>query len=175
MTVGILLGLWLCSRNEFEALLLIQLPRPGNRSSECLTIPQNKSRRNFLRTTAVAAAASTLTAQQADAAAGSNERLRIGFIGPGGRGFGAHVKKLCGLHADGRKIDLVGVAEVYENQRNKVAGYIKDKTGTDPGRYVDYGEMIEKENLDAVCIGTPDHWHHKPNDRCTQRRSSRLL
>jgi len=55
----------------------------------------------------------------------------------------------------------VAVAEVYEVQREKVSNYIEDKTGTKPAQYVDYGEMIEKENLDAVCIGTPDHWHHK--------------
>ncbi|MGB7324631.1 MAG: Gfo/Idh/MocA family oxidoreductase, partial [Rubripirellula sp.] len=124
----------------------------------------SKTRRDFLRQSASAAATASvvgLTAQRAQAAAGSNERMRIGFIGPGGRGFGAHVKSLCELHTAGRKIELVGVAEVYETQRNKVADHIKDKTGTDPGRYVDYGEMIEKENLDAVCIGTPDHWHHK--------------
>ena len=122
------------------------------------------SRRNFLQRSASAAAVASvvaLPAQRAQAAAGSNERMRIGFIGPGDRGFGAHVKSLCELHAEGRKIDLVGVAEVYEVQRNKVADYIKEKTGTAPNRYVDYGEMIEKENLDAVCIGTPDHWHHK--------------
>jgi predicted dehydrogenase len=122
------------------------------------------SRRKFLKASGAAAVTATtaaLTAKQSRAAAGSNERLRIGFIGPGGRGFGAHVKKLCALHGDGRKIELVGVAEVYEKQRNKVADYIKEKTGTDPGRYVDYNDMIEKENLDAVCIGTPDHWHHK--------------
>lgn len=123
----------------------------------------DNARRQFLKTSiAAAATASTagLSARSSSAAAGSNERLRIGFIGPGGRGFGAHVKKLCELHADGRAVDLVGVAEVYENQRNKVADYIREKTGTDPGRYVDYNEMIAKENLDAVCIGTPDHWHH---------------
>ena len=93
---------------------------------------------------AVAAAAGSIgiAAKNAKAAAGSNDRIRIGFIGPGSRGFGAHVKKLCALHKDGRKVDLVGVAEVYENQRDKVADYIKAKTGTDPGRYVDYGEMI---------------------------------
>ena len=125
---------------------------------------QNETRRDFLKSTAKATAAASvagMSARSAKAAAGSNERLRIGFIGPGGRGFGAHVKSLCKLHGEGRKIDLVGVAEVYETQRDMVADYIRDETGTDPGRYVDYTEMIEKENLDAVCIGTPDHWHHR--------------
>ncbi|MEM9366395.1 MAG: Gfo/Idh/MocA family oxidoreductase [Planctomycetota bacterium] len=126
--------------------------------------PVSTTRRQFMQRSATVAATTSvvgLSAQRAQAAAGSNERMRIGFIGPGGRGFRAHVGSLCELHNAGRKIELVGVAEVYENQRDKAADYIKEKTGTDPGRYVDYGEMIEKENLDAVCIGTPDHWHHK--------------
>lgn len=122
------------------------------------------SRRNFIKqsaTVAGAASAVGVAASRAQAVAGANERMRIGFIGPGGRGFGAHVKSLCTLHGDGRKVDLVAVAEVYKTQREKVASYIEDKTGTAPTQYVDYQEMIEKENLDAVCIGTPDHWHHK--------------
>lgn len=97
----------------------------------------------------------------ANATANANSRMRIGFIGPGGRGFDAHVKSLCQMRGDGSAIDLVGVAEVYQNQREMVADFIKDQTGIDPGRYVDYRDMIEKENLDAVCIGTPDHWHHR--------------
>ncbi|MEO1615658.1 MAG: Gfo/Idh/MocA family oxidoreductase [Planctomycetota bacterium] len=125
--------------------------------------PSSPNRRRFLASSATAAAISSVATLpgRANAAAKANERLRIGFIGPGGRGFGAHVKTLCDLHGEGRNIDLVGVAEVYETQRDMVADYIKDKTGTDPGRYVDYNDMIAKENLDAVCIGTPDHWHHK--------------
>ncbi|MFG0287737.1 MAG: Gfo/Idh/MocA family protein [Rhodopirellula sp. JB044] len=129
--------------------------------SEC-SPPAN--RRKFIKQSAGTAAVVSslgLTARRAEGAAGSNERMRIGFIGPGGRGFHAHVKSLCDLHASGRKVDLVGVAEVYKTQRDRVADYIKENTGTEPGRYVDYRDMIEKENLDAVCIGTPDHWHHK--------------
>lgn len=131
-------------------------PNPNNFSD-------SPSRRTFLKTgAAVGASVGTAVSMQRAAADDKpNERLRIGFIGPGGRGFGAHVRTLCELHGEGRKIDLVGVAEVYETQREMVGDYIKKKTGTDPNRYVDYNDMIEKENLDAVCIGTPDHWHHK--------------
>ncbi len=121
-------------------------------------------RRHFLKASAGVAAGAAITglsARRAEAAEGSNERMRIGFIGPGGRGFGAHVKTLAGLRKEGRAIDLVAVAEVYEVQRDKVADYIEKETGVAPAKYVDYTEMMEKENLDAVCIGTPDHWHHK--------------
>ncbi|HEX3871294.1 MAG TPA: twin-arginine translocation signal domain-containing protein, partial [Pirellulales bacterium] len=81
----------------------------------------NVSRRDFVKTAAAGAAAATIIAAPAAARAyGANERLRIGFIGPGGRGFGAHVKSLTKLKKDGANIDLVGVSEVYKEQEDKV-------------------------------------------------------
>ncbi len=122
----------------------------------------NVSRRGFLQAGGVVAAASTLALPTAPAsAAGSNGRLRIGFIGPGGRGYGAHVKSLCKLHTDGAKIDLVAAADVYEVHRDRAVDTIKKETGFDAKGYVDYRDMLAKEKLDAVCIGTPDHWHAK--------------
>lgn len=119
-------------------------------------------RRAAISSAAAASVTKFVTAPGRVAAAqNANQRMRIGFIGPGGRGFDAHVNSLCQMHRDGAAIDLVGVAEVYKTQREMVADFIKDQTGTDPARYVDYRDMIEKENLDAVCIGTPDHWHHR--------------
>ncbi|WP_164100765.1 Gfo/Idh/MocA family protein [Candidatus Laterigemmans baculatus] len=127
--------------------------------------PAQSDRRSFLKTSSTlaagAAALGSISAPAPASAADGNSRIRIGFIGPGGRGFGAHVKKLVELRKDGRKIDLVAVAEVYEVQRDKVADYIEKETGTPVAKYVDYRDMIAKENLDAVAIGTPDHWHAK--------------
>ncbi len=63
------------------------------------------SRRRFLAnsgTTAIAAgglAMAQTSAASASRVAGSNERLRIGFIGVGGRGFGAHVITLNTLQS----------------------------------------------------------------------------
>lgn len=122
------------------------------------------NRRSFLKTSSAAAAvaaASSFAAPARSRAAGSNERIRIGFIGPGGRGFGAHVKTLCNLHKEGAKIELVAAADVYSVAREKTLEHIKKETGFEATAYVDYTEMLEKENLDAVCIGTPDHWHAK--------------
>lgn len=125
---------------------------------------QPVDRRSFLKSSGAVAATATAwgTLSQTRARAqSSNENIRIGFIGPGGRGFGAHVKSLAKLKNEGANIELVAVAEVYSVQRDKVAEYIEAENGNTPAKYVDYLEMIEKENLDAVCIATPDHWHHK--------------
>lgn len=122
----------------------------------------NVNRRQFLATTgAAAAAASTLPnlSTAAGKAVGSNEKLRIGFVGIGGRGFGAHVKTLAGLKKDGANIELVAAADVYSVYRDKFEKYVKRQNGNAPNTYVDYRDMFDKEKLDAVCIGTPDHWH----------------
>jgi len=123
---------------------------------------KNVSRRDFVRTAAAGAAAAGLLAAPGPASAiGAGDRLRIGFIGPGGRGFGAHVKTLAKLRSEGANIDLVAVSEVYKMQEDKVCDYIEKETGTKPKRYLDYRDMLADKDVDAVCIGTPDHWHAK--------------
>ncbi|HEX3656666.1 MAG TPA: Gfo/Idh/MocA family oxidoreductase [Pirellulales bacterium] len=121
------------------------------------------SRRTFIRSTAGGVAAScavaqTLAAPQPRAA---NERLRIGFIGPGRRGFAAHVKPMVELRKLDQPIDLVAVCDVYSVHRDRAANFIQSETGTAPKTYVDYREMLADAKLDGVCIGTPDHWHAK--------------
>lgn len=129
--------------------------RRQNQSSDSV------SRRGFLGATAAGAAAAAAAPAPAAASANAGSRLRIGFIGPGGRGFNAHVKTLARLRSEGANIDLVAVSEVYKNQEDKVCSFIKQETGIEPKRYVDYTDMLADDSVDAVCIGTPDHWHHR--------------
>lgn len=121
---------------------------------------QGLTRRDFVQTTAAGLTAAGLLAAPAPArAVGANDRIRIGFIGPGGRGFGAHVKSLAEMRKNGANVDLVAVSEVYKAQEDTVCDYIKKETGFEAKRYVDYRDMLADPNVDAVCIGTPDHWH----------------
>ena len=119
------------------------------------------NRRDFLKTSSAAAVAGTaaVASTKAARAASANERIRIGFIGPGGRGFGAHVKSLAKLRNAGANIELAAVAEVYSVQREMVSDFIHKQNGNKPAQYEDYRRMIFREDLDAVAIGTPDHWH----------------
>ncbi len=122
------------------------------------------SRRNFVKGTTAGVAASVATLKNAASsvrAAGSNERLRIGVIGAGNRGFNALTKRLVGLRKKGRNIDLVSVADVYSVHRQRFVDYIKEQTGLTPKTYVDHQELLAQKDIDAVVIATPDHWHAK--------------
>jgi predicted dehydrogenase len=118
----------------------------------------NVSRRRFLTAT-TAAGAAALAAPRIARARQANERLRIGFIGPGRRGFSAHVKTLAKLRKEGVPVDLVAVNDVYQVNQERAADYIAANTGVKPAVYRDYRDMLAADAVDAVCIGTPDHWH----------------
>ncbi|MAG93446.1 MAG: oxidoreductase [Planctomycetaceae bacterium] len=122
------------------------------------------SRRGFLARSAggAAVAATGFVGARASARAkGANERIRIGVIGPGRRGFGTHVKSLTTLRKEGANIDLVAVNDVYSVHRDKTVDYITEQTGKKPRTFGDYRELLADGDVDAVCIATPDHWHAK--------------
>lgn len=112
------------------------------------------SRRNFVH----AAAASVALSQ---AARGANERARIGFVGVGARGFGGHVRRVAMLKEFGAAVDLAAVCDVYSTHRDRAVNYIKEQTGVEPKGYHEYRDLLGDNAIDAVFIGTPDHWHAK--------------
>jgi predicted dehydrogenase len=133
---------------------------------ESNTSPQTDvTRRNFLKTSGATTLAAGVIVNPGAAknarAADANDKIRIGFVGPGGRGFGAHVKTLTKLAVEGQPIELAAVCDVFNEHRDKAFYHISSETGKAPKRYEDYRDMYELEDLDAVCIGTPDHWHAK--------------
>jgi predicted dehydrogenase len=78
------------------------------------------------------------------------EALRMGIIGCGSRG-----EALMRIAAAHLHIQWVGICEVYDARLKKglsIAG--KDARG-----YKNYLELLDREELDAVIIATPDHWH----------------
>ncbi|MFN7828188.1 MAG: Gfo/Idh/MocA family protein [Acidobacteriota bacterium] len=83
---------------------------------------------------------------------GANERINIALIGCGDRGTAIWKKFL--LNQD---VNPVAVCDVYENFLNRAAA-------TAPGlkTYRDFREIIDRKDIDAVVIATPDHWHAIP-------------
>ncbi len=129
-------------------------------------MPQsNVSRRDFMKNTAAtaaaaSAAASMFTAPASARAQGANDRLRIGFIGVGGR-CQAHINAVLNMQAEGQPVQAVAVCDVFNKNRETSAAKIKQRGGNDPIVTGDYREILENPEIDIVCIATPDHWHAK--------------
>ncbi len=111
-------------------------------NSEVATV--NRERREFLK----AAAGTTALSQRR--VMGANDRIRLGGMGVGGR---ATYLLEQALKAGG--CELVAVADVYENRRAEV----RAKLAPAAGQYLDYRELLARGDIDAVVIGSPDHWH----------------
>jgi len=113
---------------------------------------QPLSRRAFL-----ASAAGTATALASRPASlwarvpGANDRLRIGVIGAGGRG--RYVTRTM-LKEPG--VEVVALADVFEGSLQEAR---KLATGGAPRIHRDYRRLLEDREVDAVVIGSPDHWH----------------
>jgi len=128
-----------------------------------MTKPQ-VTRRSFLSASAAGAASSgavgLLGAPAPSRAAGRNERVRVGFIGTGGRS-NAHLKAVLKMQQEKKGVEAAAVCDVFRVNREKAAKRIHDAVGTDPKQFGDYRELIDAADVDAVCIATPDHWHAK--------------
>ncbi|GDX40642.1 NADH-dependent dehydrogenase [Armatimonadota bacterium] len=79
-----------------------------------------------------------------------SNRVSIALIGAGGMG-NAHLDKLLGR----RDVDVLAVCDVYEPYRNKT----KKRIGEQCAAYNDYRYILDRKDIDAVLIATPDHWH----------------
>lgn len=123
----------------------------------------NNSRRKFLRQlggTAALFGAGSLGAFAADPTkqyileparrVSANDKIRIAGIGMGIMGFG---DVNTALKVPG--VELVAVADLYDGHLEKAKAVYGNHLFTTR----DYREILERKDIDAVIIATPDHWH----------------
>lgn len=120
------------------------------------------TRRGFLQ--AGAAATAGLAARPSMAAAtrarvcGANDRIRIGLIGCGGRGIGAHMKAVH-EHAQAANVEIVAVTDPWSVAARKAADQAKEWFGHEPKVCPSYRDLLAMPDVDAVMIASPDHCH----------------
>lgn len=88
--------------------------------------------------------------------AAANEKVRMAAIGVGGRCFGL----VRGFVSRG-DVDMVTLCDVYPQRDRLLAAskLVADKQGKAPSFVQDYRRVLDDKSIDAVIVGTPDHWH----------------
>ena len=107
------------------------------------------SRRNFLKTTAPLIVAPSVLGRAG--AVAPNSRIQMASIGVGGQGTG----NMNALRQDER-VQMVAVCDVDASHRQralKICG-LAAQDG-----YNDFRDVVSRDDIDAIMVGTPDHWH----------------
>ena len=119
------------------------------------------NRRGFLRAAGAASAATMFAGKihalraiqdEPSKPVAANDHIQIALIGAGGQGQG---DTKIAVQVPGVK--LVAVADCYDGR----LAHSKELWGDDIFTTRDYNEILARKDIDAVIIGTPDHWHKK--------------
>jgi predicted dehydrogenase len=93
-----------------------------------------------------------------------NSRITLGFIGVGTQG-----RHLLNSYLPQRTVQVVAVNDVDTTRREHYKKHVEDFYSTMQDQdfkgcaaYKDFRELLERKDIDAVVIATPDHWHAYP-------------
>ncbi|MBN2328698.1 MAG: Gfo/Idh/MocA family oxidoreductase [Candidatus Omnitrophica bacterium] len=114
---------------------------------------QKMNRRSALKKSAAAGAAFAAPLYVSNTVFGANDAPVMGLIGSGGRGRG-----VMGMHQR-HDIKFAAISDVSEP---KIAAGLKEAKRNNDGEvqvYKDFNKLLERKDIDAVVIGTPEHQH----------------
>jgi predicted dehydrogenase len=117
------------------------------------------TRRRFLQGALAAPVVLTSTLR---GLAAPGEKIALGFIGVGTMGRG-HLGAFLGFD----DVQVVAVCDVVEERLADAKRMVDERYSKQESRktceaYVDFRKIIERKDIDAVVIATPDHWHAIP-------------
>ncbi len=108
------------------------------------------SRRQFLGSSAAATAAVWSTSWTKSVFAQDTADIRVAVIGFNGQGSG---------HIEASHRNIVALCDVDERVLANKAKEMADKYGKKVDTYTDFRKLLERKDIDAVSIATPNHMH----------------
>ncbi|MEX2601462.1 MAG: Gfo/Idh/MocA family oxidoreductase [Balneolaceae bacterium] len=113
------------------------------------------SRRKFLKSTAAGVLLPSIVPIGAKSFSGApSDRIRVGLIGCRNHGF-----NILRLHLNEPNVVCTALCDVDRNVLEGRAADVEEIQGSRPSMYGDHRQFLEDPEIEAVIIGTPDHWH----------------
>nr|MBA3440669.1 Gfo/Idh/MocA family oxidoreductase [Pyrinomonadaceae bacterium] len=107
-------------------------------------------RREFVKWEAASAVGASITLKEALAqTASANDRIVLGIIGTGRQGQGNMKSMLKQMDAS-----VAAICDVYAPNLEKAAAIAPNAE-----KYKDFRKILDRKDINAVVISTPDHWH----------------
>jgi predicted dehydrogenase len=112
------------------------------------------NRRQFVKQTGTVFAGAALGLAPSARAAGANDRVVLGIIGPGGMG-----SNLLQSFVRQKDVQIAYVCDPDAHRMQQAAKVTEEASGKAPRQEKDLRRVLEDKSVDAVVIATPDHWH----------------
>ena len=116
------------------------------------------TRRQFLRRTSVTATSLALPMVAASSVLGANDEIRLGVIGLGVRGTGAHIP---GFESQ-KGVRVAAICDPDRKRLDDCGKMVQDRYKHKAEPFVDLRKLIDNKDLDAVSVATMQYWHALP-------------
>ncbi|MBW7989210.1 MAG: Gfo/Idh/MocA family oxidoreductase [Planctomycetes bacterium] len=110
------------------------------------------TRRDFVKSTVAAGLVAALPYSRVR---GANDRIRVGLVGCGGRGKGAHVPSFEKQEG----VTIVALSDPDQQRMADTAKLIESKYNHSVAQYVNMREMFDHKDIDVIANATQNYWH----------------